>query len=998
VLSSRILTFRGILAVMGGDRRDFFVSHAGAERAWAEWVAWQLADAGYTVELDAWDWSAGQNFMLAMNDALARCDRVLALLSAAYFVRARYTTQEWTAALLHRPGRDRSRLVPVRVENIPPGDMPEVLRPLISCDLVGLDAPEARRVLLEAVRGPRRPDGEPVFPGTGRPGSVRQLSGAGPRLPGSVPRVWNLPARNPAFTGRDGLLVAVRDRLLAGDKAVVQALEGMGGVGKTQLAIEYAHRFAGAYDEAWWVNSEQAGLIGDQFAALGIALRCIQPGADVATVAAPVEVNVLARSESVAILQDRVVGLNATDADRLADQLGDLPLALAQAAGFMAETGAAAAEYLDLLRTRAAQLLDQSVPGSYPRSLAAATGLIADQLAEDDPAAAELASLCAFLAPEPIPQDLFTAARAELSYHLTARAADPIYWRQALRRLTRQALARVDQRGVQMHRLTQAILRDRLTPAQAAAARQRIEAVLAANDPHDPANPVTWARWTQLMPHLLAVDLAATDNPGLRSMACNACWYLLARGDLRAGHDLASDLRQHWRERLGDDHDDTLSVSRYLAWALRDLARSADARDLTRDILLRDQRNSGPEHPGTLVSAGNLAADLRELGDVRAAYGLYQDTFERYQAILGPDHPTTLVAASNLANVLRELGDVRAAYGLYQDTFERYQAILGPDHPTTLVAVSNLANVLRELGDREAAHSLDQEILDRCRRLQSNDDPGTMASVSNLALYLRGLDEAEAARSLDQDTLDRRRRVLGHDHPSTLLSASNLAADLRELGELKAARGLYEDTLRRYQAVLGPDHPSTLAAASNLANVLRELEELGAAHRLYADTLRGYQAVLGPDHPSTLVATSNLANVLRELGDTEAAHSLDQEILDRCRRLQSNDDPGTMASASNVALYLRGLGELQAARDLDQDTLDRRRRVLGDDHPDTLTSASNLANYLRELGELQAARDLDQDTLDRRRRVLGDDHPDTLGSASNLAIDLDRLGEADADS
>ena len=88
---------------VGGDRADFFVSHAGADRAWAEWVAWQLTDAGYTVELDAWDWAVGRNFVLAMSDALARCDRVLALLSAAYFERSRYTTEEWTAALVHGP-------------------------------------------------------------------------------------------------------------------------------------------------------------------------------------------------------------------------------------------------------------------------------------------------------------------------------------------------------------------------------------------------------------------------------------------------------------------------------------------------------------------------------------------------------------------------------------------------------------------------------------------------------------------------------------------------------------------------------------------------------------------------------------------------------------------------------------------------------------------------------------------------------------------------------
>ena len=399
--------------------------------------------------------------------------------------------------------------------------------------------------------------------------------------PGRLPRVWNIPARNPGFTGRDRLLVTVRERLLAGDKAVVQALYGMGGVGKTQMAAEYAHRFAGTYDLAWWVNSEQGGLIGDQFAALGAALGCVQAGAgteavravvlaelrergrwlmvfdsadgpaDVtpwlpgggghvlittrergwAEVAAPVEVDVLARAESVVILRHRVEGITEADADRLAAELGDLPLAIAQAAGFMAETGMAAAEYLGLLNTRAGQLLAHGTPTSYPRSLAAATGLIADRLAGEDPAAAELATLCAFLAPEPIPEDLFTGAVGELPGEVAVPAADPLAWRQTLAHLARQSLARIDHRGLQMHRLTQAILRDLLTSAQAAAARACTEAILAANDPRDPSNPATWPRWARLMPHVLAADLAATATLGLRWMACNACWYLMAHGD-----------------------------------------------------------------------------------------------------------------------------------------------------------------------------------------------------------------------------------------------------------------------------------------------------------------------------------------------------------------------------------------------------------------------------------------------------------------------------------
>jgi hypothetical protein len=154
-----------------------------------------------------------------------------------------------------------------------------------------------------------------------------------------------------------------------------------------------------------------------------------------------------------------------------------------------------AAQYLELLRTQAGQLLDQTAPGSfYPRSLAAASRLAADRLNAEDPAAAQLASVCAFLAPEPVPEDLFTGAPGELPGELAARVADPLAWRQTLARLVRQSLARIDQRGLVMHRLTQAVLRDRLTPDQAVATRACSEAILAAADRGDPDNPVTWRR------------------------------------------------------------------------------------------------------------------------------------------------------------------------------------------------------------------------------------------------------------------------------------------------------------------------------------------------------------------------------------------------------------------------------------------------------------------------------------------------------------------------
>jgi transcriptional regulator with XRE-family HTH domain len=569
--------------------------------------------------------------------------------------------------------------------------------------------------------------------------------------PPLTPRLWNIPARNPAFTGRDALLVAVRDRLAAGGSAVVEALHGMGGVGKTQLAAEYAHRFAGSYDLAWWINAEQSGLIGDQMASLGHGLRCLPPGSGSDTgraailaelrqrgrwllifdnaaapgdvmpwlpggsghvlitsrargwgeVATRVEVDLLTRAESIEMLQLRVPALARDDSDRLAVALGDLPLALAQAAGFISDTGTPVTEYLNLLRTQATRLLDLAVPGSYPQSLAAATAVTAARLAARAPAAAELARLCAFLAPEPIPADMFTSAAALLPGDLAAHAADTLAWRQTLAQLAGQSLVRVDHRGLQMHRLTQAILRDQLSPAGAAAVRTCAEAILVASDPGHPPDPGTWDRWARLAPHVLAAGLADTDNPALRELARRVCWYLLERGDAQTPHDLMRRLHQRWCIRLGADHEHTLMAAHYLAWALLELGRYAEARDLNRETLKNRRRVLGDDHPDTLHSAHNLALDLRMLGEIRAARELDEDTLERHQRLHGQDHPSTLRSASNLAADLRELGAAEAARDLDRDTLDRRRRVLGPDHPETLLSATNVVGDLRPDGVSE---------------------------------------------------------------------------------------------------------------------------------------------------------------------------------------------------------------------------------------------------------------------------------------------------------
>ncbi len=250
---------------------DFFVSYNNADRAWAEWIAWQLEEAGYSVVIQAWDFRPGSNFILEMQKAASEAEQTIAVLSPDYLT-ALYTQPEWAAAFVQDPTSEKGKLLPVRVREC---EIKGLLTAIVYIDFFKIEEYQAKRALIEGIkRGRAKPDKDPGFPGKPKRSVTEK-----PRYPGAYPEVWNIPHhRNPNFTGREDVLRDLRAALESGQAAALtqaQAIHGLGGIGKTQLALEYAYRYGSQYDVVWWIRSEESVTLASDYAALGIKLGLV---------------------------------------------------------------------------------------------------------------------------------------------------------------------------------------------------------------------------------------------------------------------------------------------------------------------------------------------------------------------------------------------------------------------------------------------------------------------------------------------------------------------------------------------------------------------------------------------------------------------------------------------------------------------------------------------------------------------------------------------------
>ena len=382
----------------------------------------------------------------------------------------------------------------------------------------------------------------------------------------------------------------------------------------------------------------------------------------------------------------------------------------------------------------------------------------------------------------------------------------------------------------------------------------------------------------------------------------------------------------------------------------------------------------------------NLGYYLQMSGDLAGARPYYEQALAVYERVLGPEHPHTATAVNNMGRLLSSMGDLAGARPYFERALAVREHVLGPEHPDTASSLNNLGALLSSMGDLAGTRPYYERALAISERVLGPEHPQTAASLNNLGGLLKAMGDLAGARPYLESALAIRERVLGPEHPDTASSLNNLGALLSSMGDLTEARPYFERALAISERVLGPGHPDMASSLNNLGALLSSMGDLAGARSYFERALAILERVLGPEHPDTAQSLNNLGMLLQAMGDLAGARPYLERALAIRERVLGPEHPDTAQSLNNMGYLLQAMGDLAGARPYFEQALAIRERVLGPEHLDTARSLNNMAILCYYEGDLPAAADLMRRALAIREKVLDPNHPDTRGARDNLAV------------
>lgn len=659
-----------------------------------------------------------------------------------------------------------------------------------------------------------------------------------------------LSPRNPNFTGRDRLLDALRQSLTSSDPAArVQAVYGMGGVGKSHLALEYAHRYWGEYSIVWWVPAEDPSTASLHLAKLANRLGIRTPGQltpqavrealhrelggrndwliifdnasspdDIAPLmpgrtgavlitsrnpnwgglAHSFCLRVMERSDSIAFLQKRT-GLSNRDgsAGKLAQALGDLPLALEQAAATIEQTRINFSDYLTRYEGHWAELLQSGrTPGDYPDTLAMTWELAFREISRDMPVAAALLNLCSFLAPMDIPRSLLNETAASLPRPLSTSVADPVALDAVIARLHRYSLIEANDKAMSLHRLVAALVRDRLPPQQRENWCDVALRMLEGQFDFDGSSMQSWGKCASLLAHAMTVARHA-ESFGISSevvakLLNQIGMYLHHIGRYREARGvLERALAQH-EKAYGDTNPRRSAIINNLGRVLRRLGHLDEARAHFEAALATDQAAYGEHHQHVAEIVNNYGMCMHIAGEIEQARDQFEWALAVCEMHYGAEHPKVATVMNNLGYAHAGLGDVDKATDHFTRSLAVAEATNGPNHPTVASIRTNLGLALRLKGDHDNARRHFEKAVDIAQAALGPNHPDTARAMTYLGLQLQDVGEYSRAKELLQRALEIDERVLGPEHLTLITRLNYLGRCLKKMGDSEGARHCFD--------------------------------------------------------------------------------------------------------------------------------------------------------------------------------------------------------------
>ena len=398
------------------------------------------------------------------------------------------------------------------------------------------------------------------------------------------------------------------------------------------------------------------------------------------------------------------------------------------------------------------------------------------------------------------------------------------------------------------------------------------------------------------------------------------------------------------------------------------------------------QARFGSNHPDVATSQNNLALLYKSQGRYHEAESLFLQALELHKSLLGETHPNVAKNMNNLASLYDCQGRYREAEPLFLQAWELCKRLLGEAHPLVVASLNNLANLYNSLGRYSEAESLLMEALKLSKHVLGEAHPLVVVNLSNLAKLYHAQGYYSEAEPLFLQALELSVHVVGEDHPDVATHLNNLANLYNCQSRYSEAEPLLLQALQIAKRFLGEDHPYVAINLNNLAQLYSYQGHYIKAEPLYLQALELTQRSLGEEHPHVAASLNNLAGIYNFQGRYSEAEPLFLQALKLSERVLGEDHPQVAASQSNLAKLYFSQERYSEAEPLFLQALELTKCILGEDHPDFADNMNSLANICYLQGRYREAESMLTQTLEIYQQRLGSDHPQTINCKENLAM------------